>query len=72
MYTGDFSLFFQNTWQIRPNLTLNYGLRWETFFPYGSRTKRITNQSSVQTRSLIPQRLHKWSIEKSIDSTRET
>ncbi len=33
MYTGDFSLFFQNTWQIRPNLTLNYGLRWETFFP---------------------------------------
>ncbi|MCI0626383.1 MAG: hypothetical protein L0387_32855, partial [Acidobacteria bacterium] len=33
MYTGDFSLFFQNTWQIRPNLTLNYGLRWELFFP---------------------------------------
>ncbi|MCI0622171.1 MAG: carboxypeptidase regulatory-like domain-containing protein [Acidobacteria bacterium] len=33
MYTGDFSLFFQNTWQIRPNLTLNYGLRWEVFFP---------------------------------------
>jgi len=33
MYTGDFSLFIQNTWQIRPNLTLNYGLRWETFHP---------------------------------------
>jgi hypothetical protein len=33
MSTGDFSLFFQNTWQIRPNLTLNYGLRWELFFP---------------------------------------
>ena len=33
MYTGDFSLFFQNTWQIRPNLTLNYGVRWEVFFP---------------------------------------
>ena len=31
--TGDFSIFIQNTWQIRPNLTLNYGLRWETFFP---------------------------------------
>ncbi len=33
MYTGDFSAFFQNTWQMRPNLTLNYGLRMETFTP---------------------------------------
>ena len=33
MYTGDFSVFMQNTWQVTPTLTVNYGLRWETFFP---------------------------------------
>jgi hypothetical protein len=26
-------VFIQNTWQIRPNLTLNYGLRYEVFYP---------------------------------------
>ncbi|MCI0627031.1 MAG: hypothetical protein L0387_36190 [Acidobacteria bacterium] len=28
------SFFFQNTWQIRPGLTLNYGLRWDNYFNY--------------------------------------
>jgi len=26
---NEFSLFAQDSWQIRPNLTLNYGLRWD-------------------------------------------
>lgn len=26
------NLFFQNTWQVRPNLTINYGVRWENYF----------------------------------------
>ncbi len=32
---GDNQLYFfaQNTWQVHPNLTLNYGLRWEDFYP---------------------------------------
>jgi Carboxypeptidase regulatory-like domain len=29
---NELSFFFQNTWQIRPNLTLNYGLRWDSYF----------------------------------------
>lgn len=33
MISGDTSVFMQNTWQIRRNLTLNYGLRWETYTP---------------------------------------
>ncbi len=26
---NEFDVFFQDTWKIRPNLTLNYGTRWE-------------------------------------------
>jgi hypothetical protein len=34
-------LFVQDSWKIRPSLTLNYGLRWELNTPYGDRGHRL-------------------------------
>lgn len=37
-YTG---LFAQDSWRIRPNLTLNYGLRWDVISPWSEKYNQI-------------------------------
>ncbi len=54
---GQKELYFyvQNTWQIRPNLTLNYGLRWEDFFsPFLDMKGKETWQPVLNSNQITP------------------
>ncbi len=42
-YNNGMAFFAQDDWRIRPNLTVNYGLRWEYFGPISEKNNLLWN-----------------------------
>jgi hypothetical protein len=49
-----FDLFVQDSWKLRPNLALTYGLRWEWNTPQADAGKRVQNFEPGQATSIYP------------------
>ena len=52
-----FALYGQDTWRVSPNVTLNYGARWEPWFPQDSKDGAFYNFDAGRMRAGIRSRV---------------
>ena len=62
----DLALFFQDQWQLRPNITINYGLRWDaqlmadTVDPATTAYAAFVNNPAFLSEGTIPDQLNQF------------
>jgi len=55
LYSRDWGVYAQDTWQATPNLTVIYGLRYQYQTPWHYRTQQITTFDPVNNKLVLPQ-----------------